>query len=320
MAVTLRFASDALLACRFAISPLYETMSAVRLLTRPSAGVHHAPWLRAVEPALERLDLTPLTLLTPHRSYGPDFLNPAPGTPNTTFETELAKLRATPAARVRREIDLCLRQRFGATPPPASHILMGRGDTARELCGDTLLAAWHALVQPWWPQIHQILEADIAYRSRLIADTGLAAALTDLHPRLTWSGRTLTVVVRSGEQLAVGADGIVLVPTAFGSLGVSYDPPSIAYPARGLGTLWATPAASPEPLAHLLGASRANILLHLDYPASTTGLAARCRLPLSSVSEHLAILRAAGLVSTHRTGRRLQHTRTPLGTQLIEYK
>lgn len=36
MGVTLHFASDALLACRFAISPLYETMSAVRHLTRPS--------------------------------------------------------------------------------------------------------------------------------------------------------------------------------------------------------------------------------------------------------------------------------------------
>jgi len=229
-------------------------------------------------------------------------------------------LRATPAARVRREVDRCLTQRFGATPPPASRILSRRGDTVRELCADTLLTAWHALVEPWWPQIHHHLEADIAYRSRLIADTGLAAALTDLHPRLTWSGNTLNVDVRGQEQVAVGANGIVLVPTAFGSLGVSYDPPSIGYPARGLATLWATPTASPEPLARLLGTRRADILLHLDYPTSTTGLAARCRLPLSSISEHLAILRAAGLVSTYRTGRRLQHTRTPLGTQLIEHE
>jgi Bacterial regulatory protein, arsR family len=36
----------------------------------------------------------------------------------------------------------------------------------------------------------------------------------------------------------------------------------------------------------------------------------------SSVSEHLAILRAAGLVSTTRTGRYLVHQRTALGVAL----
>ena len=318
MTVTLQFSPDAVLACRFAISPLRETMNAVRQLSGGYAAGFHVPWLRAVEPALDTLDLTPLTLLTPRRSYGPDFLDPAPGTPNTTFEADLAKVRATPAIRVRREIERCLTERFGAAQPPAARILLRGGDTARDICADAVDAAWHALVEPWWPRIHQNLEADIAYRSRVIADAGIAAALTDLHPKLAWAGYTLSVDVRADEQVPVGPDGVVLMPSAFGSLGVSYDPPSIAYPARGLGTLWATPNASPDALARLLGARRATVLLELDCPATTTGLASRCRLPLSSVSEHLAVLRAAGLITTHRTGRRLQHARTTLGTRLVE--
>jgi len=317
MAVTLRFSSEALSACRFAISPLNETMSAVRQLAAAPGNGYHAPWMRAIEPALERLDITPLALLSPRRTYGPDFLSPAPRTASTTFAAELATVRATPAARVRREIDRCLSERFGSTAPPSAHPLLRRGQAARELCADALQAAWDALVEPWWPQIHQTLEADIAYRSRLVADAGLTAALTDLHPRLTWTGHTLHVDIRSRQQLQVGLEGIVLVPSAFGSLGVSYEPPSISYTARGIAALWAGPAASPEPLARLLGARRADILLNLDVPASTTGLAARCHLPLSSISEHLAVLRAAGLVSTHRTGRRLQHARTPLGAALV---
>ena len=316
MVVTLHFDPEALLACRFAISPLSETVGAIRLLASASGRGYQAAWLRAVEPVLDTLDLTPLALLVPRYGYGPDFLNPAPGTPSTTFTTELETLRATPATRVGREIDRCLHERFGHSLPPSARALTGKGETARGLCADTLEAAWHSLVEPWWPRIRQTLEGDIAYRSRQFADSGLTATLRELHPQLAWTGHALRVEVRSHEQVAVGAEGIVLVPTAFGSLGVTYEPASINYQTRGIASIWTSPSKSPVVLARLLGARRATILINLDEPASTTGLADRCHLPLSSISEHLTVLREAGLISTHRTGRCLRHTRTPLGTEL----
>lgn len=319
MTVMMRFPPESMLNCRFAVSPLFETMGAVRLLGRASDNGFHSWWLRAIEPALETLDLTPVTLLTPRRSYGPDFLNVAPGTPGTSFASELRTLRATPAARVRREIDRCLGERFGANPPTSARALLGRGDTVRDLCAHTLEAAWHALIEPWWPRIQHTLDADIAYRSRLFADSGLTAALTTLDTRLTWAGHVLQIDLASQHQILVGAEGVVLVPSVFGPLGITYEPPSISYQARGIASLWTAPGASPQTLAHLIGTRRATILLNLDVPSSTTGLAAHCQLPISSTSEHLAVLRATGLVSTHRTGRRLQHARTPLGTALIEH-
>lgn len=314
MAIALRFSPDALLACRFAVSPLQETMSAVRLLSRPAEIGHHASWLRAVQPALDGLDLTLLSLLSPRGSYGPDFLNPPPSGPTVTFAAELATVRRTPAARARREVDRCLTERFGPHPPATADVLR-RGDRARTLCADALEACWAALVAPWWPRIRAALDADIAYRSRLLAEAGLGAVLADLHPGLRWSPPRLVVDVPLEEEHVVA--GIVLVPGAFSTLGISYDPPSVGYVARGLASLWSGPAQPSAGVGQLLGDRRATLLAALDEPASTTGLAARCGLPVSSVSEHLAVLRTAGLVSSRRTGRSVQHTRTPLGSALL---
>ena len=93
--------------------------------------------------------------------------------------------------------------------------------------------------------------------------------------------------------------------------------PTVIYPARGIARLWQNPQVPPRALSRLIGPTRAVILEALVEPASTTGLAARCQLPLSTVSEHLAVLREAGMVTTTRTGRHLPHRRPPLGRELV---
>ena len=323
MAVLLQFAADALLSCRFAISPLHETMSAVRLLGRPALGGFHGPWIRAVASAADGLDLTPLALLTPHRSYGPDFLSPPPKGPTASFADELAVVRATEPGQVRSEIDRSLTERFGTRIPEAAQPLRGDASAARDLCADVLTACWACLVQPWWPRIRAVLDADIAYRARALAAAGLGAVLSDLHPLVRWKPNTLRVELPAVAERAVAGDGLVLMPGVFGwpGLGVAYDPPwppTLDYAARGIASLWCGQSPPTQALEHLVGARRAALLAALTEPASTTGLAARCDLPASSVSEHLAVLREAGLVTTRRTGRYLQHSRTPLGTTLTE--
>lgn len=321
MAVLLRFSTDALLSCRFAISPLHETMSAIRLLAQPPAAGFHTPWLRAVAPLLDRLDLAPLALLTAHRSYGPDFLSPPPSGPNTTFTDELAAVRAAPPGQVRAQIDRSLTERFNTHLPAAAEPLRGEATAARDLCADLLAQCWTSLIEPWWPRIHAVLEADIAYRARILADAGLAAVLADLHPHLRWKHHTLRVEVSATAERTVADNGLVLLPGVFGwpGLGVAYDPPwppALDYPARGIASLWSPQTRPAQPLIRLIGTRRALLLAALTEPASTTGLAGRCELPTSSVSEHLAVLREAGLITTRRTGRSLQHSRTPLGTTL----
>jgi DNA-binding transcriptional ArsR family regulator len=305
--------------CRWAISPLRETLSAVRLLTQPHRQGYHQPWLRAVAPALADLDLTPL-LQVMSRGYNPDFLMPAPPGPTAAFADELALVRRTPVGRVRAELSRCLREQHGRRLPPPAQALVDHPVRARTLLTDTLARCWKHLIEPWWPRIRDVLEGDIAYRTRQLAAGGLASVLADLHPKVHWQHPTLVVDLPIDEVRDVTA-GLALMPSTFEwpQVGVAVDKPwlpTIDYPARGVAALWEPRSDPPAALARLLGGTRATLLAALTEPTSTTALARRCTLPNSTVSEHLTVLRDAGLVTTHRVGRYLQHTRTPLGTQL----
>ena len=318
MPITFRITDPA--SCRWAISPLRETLSAVRLLREPHRQGYHQPWLRSVAPALAELDLTPLSQVMPPRKYNPDFLIPAPPGPTAQFADELAVVRRTPYARVRTELTRCLRQQHGRHLPPQAQALVDHPVQARNLLADTLAACWTRLIEPWWPRIRDVLAGDIAYRSRQLADGGLAAVLSDLHPKIHWHHPTLEVDLPAPGYRDVEA-GLVFMPSTFEwpNVGVILDPPllpTIDYPARGIAALWEPRSAPPAPLARLIGQTRATLLAALTEPTSTTALARTCTLPISTVSEHLKTLREAGLITTHRTGRYQTHTRTPLGTQL----
>jgi Mn-dependent DtxR family transcriptional regulator len=58
----------------------------------------------------------------------------------------------------------------------------------------------------------------------------------------------------------------------------------------------------------------------LDGPASTTDLARRLNVTPSAVSQHLAVLRATGLVGRSRAGRVVLYGRTELADRLVGKK
>ena len=53
--------------------------------------------------------------------------------------------------------------------------------------------AWKSLVAPDWPRLRALLEAEIAYRARQLAEAGMERLFADLHPRLSWNEDTLSV-------------------------------------------------------------------------------------------------------------------------------
>ncbi|MER6033878.1 ArsR family transcriptional regulator [Streptomyces sp. NPDC001835] len=69
-------------------------------------------------------------------------------------------------------------------------------------------------------------------------------------------------------------------------------------------------------LVRLLGRPRARLLSLLAEPASTTELAHRLEVTPGAVSQHLAVLYDAGLLSRARSGRTVRYRRTPLGDAL----
>jgi DNA-binding transcriptional ArsR family regulator len=199
-----------------------------------------------------------------------------------------------------------------------------RGDPAgaRGVLADLLAACWERLLAPVWPQLRDVLEGDLVERSRRLAAGGMERLLADLHPDVAWRDGRIEVDKPVNERRALDGAGLVLMPTAFGGFGpvVLLDPPwqpTLAYPARGTAALWLPPRRDDGALAALVGRTRATLLAALAEPATTTRLAARHRLAPATVSEHLRVLHATGLVTAHRAGREVRYTLSPIGHALL---
>ncbi|MGN9843267.1 DUF5937 family protein [Nonomuraea sp. H19] len=330
MPVQLRFGSDDLLRCRFAISPLCETHEAVRTLRRTGRHGYHRPWLRRMRAAVAGLDLSELWLFMPPGGYIPDFLGPPPDAPfasPSSFETELARLRATDPALARHEMVSSLTCTPGAAQSPLGRRMLDDPAWAVQRLADLTEQVWNVLIAEDWPRLCALLEADVAYRSRTLVEGGLEGLFADLHSGVRWTAGTLTLntppAVLNARDL--GGRGVLLMPSIFVWPDVvsGFAPPwqpTVIYPARGMGGLWPdeAAAAAQDALVRLLGANRAAILRGLCEPATTTVLAHRYGLAPSSVSAHLSVLRDAGLLKSRRQGHRVFYERTPLGEALAD--
>lgn len=322
MPSAMHFREADLLRIRFAVSPLWETHEAVRTLKRPDRHGYHQPWLDRIRRDAARLDLSALWLLMPRRGHAPDFLGPPPIGPAVSFAEEIAAVRAADPGSARQDMAWSLACTPGAAESPVGRALLADPARAVRELADRLEEAWHVLVEPEWPRLRTLLEADVAFHSRRLADTGIEGLFADLHPRLRWADGTLTLE-RSGDHVRhLDGQGLMLLPSVFcwPDVVTGFEPPwqpTVAYPARGIGALWSEPAAStPDALARLLGPKRASVLVALDEPAGTSALAHRLGLAPSSVSAHLSVLRDAGLLTSRRYGHQVLYERTPLGIAL----
>jgi DNA-binding transcriptional ArsR family regulator len=73
-----------------------------------------------------------------------------------------------------------------------------------------------------------------------------------------------------------------------------------------------------DPLAELLGQTRAAILRLTFTERSTGELARELGVSAATVSGHTKALRAAGLIVSARAGKSVLHTLTPLGARLLD--
>jgi DNA-binding transcriptional ArsR family regulator len=83
--------------------------------------------------------------------------------------------------------------------------------------------------------------------------------------------------------------------------------------------LWEeSPPEQPDPLAALVGRTRAMLLATLGLPRTTTQLAVQLGLSPAAVSQHLKILKDTSLVTARRRGRLVLYQRTTAATALLE--
>jgi len=165
---------------RFAVSPLWETTAALRVLREPRRRRYHLPWLDLVRPDLDRLDLSPLMVLSPHTGWTPDFLTPAPAGPGTDIADQLAQIRATAPHQVALEVRRSLTERSGEPAPEAAWRLLDDPVATRGVLADLLEQCWQLLIAPHWPRLRDLLQADVRYRTQRLGDYGLEHMLESL--------------------------------------------------------------------------------------------------------------------------------------------
>ncbi|MHC3472942.1 DUF5937 family protein [Streptomyces sp. 7R007] len=167
-----------------------------------------------------------------------------------------------------------------------------------------------------WARLRHQLTADARHKTDLLRRKGLAEALAAVSPVVTLDEDAGQITV---DKLTVARtttrDGtLLLVPTSFGwpHLSVLYRPgwqPVVHYPV-GSPELAAPPSV--EQLALRMTALshpvRMRMCRHLARGAHTTGELARVHgVTAPEISRHLGVLKKAGLVTTRRRGRYVQH-------------
>src|SRR6185312_624988 len=207
------FGPDDAARTRFTVSPLWETMGALRVLIEPRRHHYHLPWLEAVRPRLDMLDLWPLLVLSPAGGWTPDFLSPVPDGPAPDASAQLARVRATPDDVVALDIERSLTDRTGGPVPEAAWRLLDDPAATRAMLADLLEECWHLLIEPHWPRLRDLLTADVTYRTQVLADYGLERVLDDLHPRVHWAGQALVIDQMPVRARPLGGAGLLLIPS-----------------------------------------------------------------------------------------------------------
>jgi DNA-binding transcriptional ArsR family regulator len=312
---------------RFAYSPLAEIAESLHLLSAPREPAVYEGWFAFVRPRLHRVDMALLTAVVPPRPFIADFLLLGAVDRSTTVEQQLQRLASLPAEVLRRDLEGVWRG--DPLPPVVRDLVLDEAHGPGRLA-EALWEYWRAALEPHWSSMRSVLDDDVAHKAAELTQHGLAGLLGGMHPELAVKNDVLQIAKRRhrhhDEDHELGGAGLLLVPSIFvwpnllfaaGSGG----PPSLTYPARGIGNTWGTADASEEnddALGALLGRSRAAILVSLSMPRSTTELALRLGQSPPSVSQHLSVLRRSALVVSWRSGRKVLYQRTALGDSVVE--
>lgn len=302
--------------------PLWETLlSRFRLHdhVKPAA---FRPWIRRLrgdpaQTARMRPGAQFLATLAPMGPYFPDFLTPAAA--RDGLEAGLEAILSTPRRRLRSELQRLARH----VSLPGWVRPVAEGDVAALTQLTTALRAYHQVaIAPHRDVIQSAVDADRAHHVTRFLEGGVEGLLNSMRPLMRWQSPVLEVDYDVDQDLHLGGQGLLLVPSFFCqgspiSLGDPLLPPVLVYPIGRRS--WQRPATETSgrgPLETLIGSTRAAVLRAVDFGTTTTQLARRLDISPASASRHAAALRDTGLITTVRQGPAVLHTRTALGTSL----
>lgn len=218
--------------------------------------------------------------------------------------------------------DRLIRDDIATLPRPAASPWMldlaGGCTSARKQLASSLRDYHDQVLGPLWPAIEHAVDTDLRFRSWQLATAGVAATVDGLHPGIRWRDGLIEVDGPLDADVDLAGRGLQLMPSMWTRPGFTmrWTRPTLVYP---LGRFaWTAPAAAKghrDPLAAVLGTTRARVLRALAEEHTTSGLARALRISLASASTHAAVLREAGLVTSRRQGQSVRHTLTGLGAR-----
>jgi hypothetical protein len=304
--------------------PLWEVLFSDFRLRERDPPLAFRPWLRAVAADRSRLAAArdgsrALRALAPIGPYFPDFLTPPAA--SCGLAEGLEELRATPRRELRGQLARLARtHRLPTWTRP-----LADGDKAAVVgLADALRGYHEAVIAPHRTVVGGPVAADHAHRMSALTNHGLEGLFASMRPLLRWRPPVLEVEYANDRDLRLDGRGLRLVPSYFCqrvpvALVDSALPPTLVYPIA-TPFRWEHPARSARArsLEALLGGTRSAVLRAARRGATTSQLARRVGTSVSSVSRHAAVLRDAGLFTSHRQDQAVFHALTPLGAALVE--
>lgn len=333
MAISIHLSSDDLAETRFAFSPIWELgMSLYKPMRDPSKHALHLPWVQEAKRAIAGCDLAILFAVVPPTGLGadvhpyiPDFLTPAPETPFPQFEDELEQVSRTGHERISVELSHMIESLQGVPVPALTQEILEDPAPFVGRLVEQLHEYWRLAIEPHWPRIRALHEADVTYRARQLALGGAELLFADLHPSLSWAGDALVIDKHHCDDIDPGGRGLVLIPAVFDWPGLAVLlgdglQPTLSYSPRGIAEIWDEPedARGDGAMDDLIGGTRADILRVLSVPMTTSELAHRLHLTPAAVSQQLGVLRRATVVDARRQGREVYSELTASGRRLLE--
>ena len=276
------------------LGPTVETALALGLLGRPGHP-SHARWRSRLGKHLRSRSALTDGLLSPHR-----------------------KLRLP-------EDLLFLLERSPGTEDSAERTL---GLSARRVRSG-VEEVWRVAIAPYWNAILGQLEVECAARGRIAMTGGIDQMLATLHSRIVWQSPVLEIPGGPSRDIHLDGAGLTLSPSMFlpHHAGIVIDAGergdhaalvfSVVPDAPRANALWDEPDNGVQALGALVGRTRAAALRELTVARTTTQLAERLGISSAGASQHAAVLRDSGLITSHRIRNTVLHTATPLGMALL---
>jgi DNA-binding transcriptional ArsR family regulator len=300
--------------------PLWEVaVSLHRFQTRDGRWAY-AHWYRTARPRLREAGLDHavrnfLLPVFPRASYFPDFLTPAEG--EQGLDAGLDAVLAAPRGQVSEEA-----ARLAVSVGAPSWVSRLADDDMRGRLVRTLRAYHRAVIAPYGEQVDACVQAERIRLARALLDRGTGGLLGSLAPTIRWRHPVLEVAPYPEERdVHLHGMGLLLIPSYFCwkspiALADAGLPPVIVYP------LQRDPVPAPvpgdgQPLAALLGRTRAGILRATATGATTSEAARGAGVSAATATHHTAALRDTGLITSTRWANTVLHTLTPLGAALL---